>query len=93
MSSLSSESSQSGKRSYARVPLSPPSSSNSRIPVTPAVLRSIFASSRTAMEERSISRIAFFRFAGFVLSCIGISLIAWRGRGIKAGAAGILGVV
>jgi len=31
------------------------------IPVTPAVLRSIFASSRSPLEERSISRIAFFR--------------------------------
>ncbi|EJD01638.1 uncharacterized protein FOMMEDRAFT_90311 [Fomitiporia mediterranea MF3/22] len=88
----SSVSSDTEKRSYASVPLSPPSSSNGRIPVTPAVLRSIFASSRTAMEERSISRIAFFRFAGFVLSCIGISLAAWRGRGVRAGA-GILGVV
>ena len=52
------------KRSYASVPLGPPSS-NGRIPVTPGVLRSIFASSRTAMEERSISRIAFFRYARF----------------------------
>ncbi|KAL5507795.1 hypothetical protein ACEPAH_5413 [Sanghuangporus vaninii] len=84
----SSASSSSGeKRSYASIP-----SQSDGIPVTPAVLRSIFASSRTAMEERSISRIAFFRFAGFVLSCIGISLIAWRGRGIKPGAA-LLGVV
>lgn len=33
----------------------------SRIPVTPAVLRSIFASSRSPGEERSLSRIAFFR--------------------------------
>lgn len=32
--------------------------------VTPAVLRSIFASSRTVLEERSISRIAFFRYVG-----------------------------
>ncbi|KAL5527884.1 hypothetical protein ACEPAG_6685 [Sanghuangporus baumii] len=88
----SSASSSSGeKRSYASIPLSPPSQSDG-IPVTPAVLRSIFASSRTAMEERSISRIAFFRFAGFVLSCIGISLIAWRGRGVKPSAA-LLGVV
>ncbi|TDL29929.1 hypothetical protein BD410DRAFT_46924 [Rickenella mellea] len=72
-------------------PLSKPPKKTSRIPVTPAVLRSIFASSRTAMEERSISRVAFFRFAVFVLSCIGISLAASRGRGIKAGA-GLLGV-
>ncbi|KAF5388011.1 hypothetical protein D9615_000546 [Tricholomella constricta] len=70
----------------------PPSDSTSRIPVTPAVLRSIFASSRTPHEERSISRIAFFRFAGFLLSCVGISLAASRGRGIKTGAA-LLGVV
>lgn len=56
----SSTSSSDEKRSYASVPLGPPSS-NGRIPVTPGVLRSIFASSRTAMEERSISRVAFFR--------------------------------
>ncbi|KAF8076558.1 hypothetical protein FPV67DRAFT_422132 [Lyophyllum atratum] len=68
------------------------SDSTSRIPVTPAVLRSIFASSRTPHEERSISRVAFFRFAGFLLSCVGISLAAARGRGIKTGAA-LLGVV
>ncbi|KAE9410176.1 hypothetical protein BT96DRAFT_872003 [Gymnopus androsaceus JB14] len=72
-----------------------PSDSKSRIPVTPALLRSIFASSRTPLEERSISRLAFFRqvlFAGFLLSCLGISLAAARGRGIKGGAA-LLGVV
>ncbi|KAF8557015.1 hypothetical protein OG21DRAFT_1400097, partial [Imleria badia] len=57
-----------------------------RIPVTPAVLRSIFASSRTPHEERSISRVAFFRFAGFLLSCVGISFAAARGWGIKSGA-------
>ncbi|GLB33966.1 putative family of unknown function (DUF5310) [Lyophyllum shimeji] len=72
-------------------PNQPSSDSTSRIPVTPAVLRSIFASSRTPHEERSISRIAFFRFAGFLLSCVGISLAAARGRGIKTGAA-LLGV-
>ncbi|KAF9464390.1 hypothetical protein BDZ94DRAFT_1256337 [Collybia nuda] len=69
-----------------------PPDSTSRIPVTPAVLRSIFASSRTPHEERSISRVAFFRFTGFLLSCVGISLAAARGRGIKGGAA-LLGVV
>ncbi|KAJ3716279.1 hypothetical protein DFJ43DRAFT_1006756 [Lentinula guzmanii] len=69
-----------------------PSDSKSRIPVTPALLRSIFASSRTPLEERSISRLAFFRFAGFLLSCLGISLVAARGRAIKSGAA-LLGVV
>ena len=40
-------------------PVSP--DSQSKIPVTPTVLRSIFASSRTPLEERSISRVAFFR--------------------------------
>ncbi|KIM90957.1 hypothetical protein PILCRDRAFT_1193 [Piloderma croceum F 1598] len=58
--------------------------SNSRIPVTPTVLRSIFSSSRTPIEERSISRVAFFRFAGFLLSCVGISLAAARGRGLRS---------
>ncbi|CAL1700363.1 unnamed protein product [Somion occarium] len=64
---------------------------NSRMPVTPAVLRSIFASSRTILEERSLSRVAFFRFTGFVLSCLAISLAASRSRGIKSSAA-LLGV-
>ena len=32
-----------------------------RVPITPAVLRDIFASSRTLIEERTISRVAFFR--------------------------------
>ncbi|KAH0839931.1 hypothetical protein J3R83DRAFT_885 [Lanmaoa asiatica] len=73
-------------------PIRPPSSSPRRIPVTPAALRSIFASSRTPHEERSISRVAFFRFAGFLLSCVGISLAAARGWGIKSGT-GLLGVV
>ncbi|KAI0776136.1 hypothetical protein BD413DRAFT_602619 [Trametes elegans] len=72
-------------------PPSPPSPSRSRIPVTPAVLRSIFASSRTVLEERSLSRVAFFRFTGFLLSCLVISFAAARGRGIKSGAA-LLGV-
>ncbi|TFK22332.1 hypothetical protein FA15DRAFT_622660 [Coprinopsis marcescibilis] len=63
-----------------------------RIPVTPAVLRSIFASSRSPHEERSISRVAFFRFAGFLLSVIGISLAAARNRGLR-GSAALLGVV
>ncbi|KAJ7044507.1 hypothetical protein C8F04DRAFT_588807 [Mycena alexandri] len=73
-------------------PLQLPSDSTSRIPVTPAVLRSIFASSRTPHEERSISRVAFFRFSGFLLSCLFISLAAARGRGIRSSAA-LLGVV
>ncbi|KAI0284294.1 hypothetical protein BGY98DRAFT_586617 [Russula aff. rugulosa BPL654] len=63
----------------------------SRIPVTPAVLRSIFASSRSPGEERSLSRIAFFRFSGFIISCLAISLMANQGRGIRTGAA-LLGV-
>ncbi|TFK55528.1 hypothetical protein OE88DRAFT_1610777, partial [Heliocybe sulcata] len=62
-----------------------------RFPVTPGVLRSIFASSRTIFEERSISRVAFFRFTGFLISCLAISLAASRGRSIKSGAA-LLGV-
>ncbi|KAF9076824.1 hypothetical protein BDP27DRAFT_1312649 [Rhodocollybia butyracea] len=70
----------------------PPADSKSRIPVTPALLRSIFASSRTPLEERSISRLAFFRFTGFLLSCLGISLAAARGRGVTGGAT-LLGVV
>ncbi|GBE80176.1 hypothetical protein BKA93DRAFT_728101 [Sparassis latifolia] len=65
----------------------PPPGQPSRIPVTPAVLRSIFASSRTTNEERSLSRVAFFRFTGFLLSCLAISVAAARGRGIKSGAA------
>ncbi|KAF8138473.1 hypothetical protein EV363DRAFT_1314018 [Boletus edulis] len=43
-------------------PIQPPSSPSRRIPVTPTVLRSIFASSRTLHEERAISRVAFFRY-------------------------------
>ncbi|CAE6456080.1 unnamed protein product [Rhizoctonia solani] len=62
----------------------PPPDEKKRSPVSPAVLRSIFASSRTANEERSISRVAFFRFVGFILSCLGISVYAARGRGIRA---------
>ncbi|KAG7449068.1 uncharacterized protein BT62DRAFT_1002618 [Guyanagaster necrorhizus] len=58
----------------------PADSAKRHIPVTPALLRSIFASSRTPNEERSISRIAFFRLA------------AARGRGIKSSTA-LLGVV
>lgn len=86
---------------------------NNRIPITPTVLRNIFARSRTLFEERTISRVAFFRyvlrfqsfyhfdryetsiywlnenifgfyfsFAGFLLSCLGISLAAARRRPI-----------
>ncbi|KAJ7068446.1 hypothetical protein C8F01DRAFT_979305 [Mycena amicta] len=68
---------------------SPPSDSSRR--VTPAALRAIFASSRTPHEERSISRVAFFRFSGWLLSCLAISLAASRGRAIKGGS--LLGVV
>lgn len=47
----------------ALAPRSPsPDKPSSRIPVTPAVLRNIFASSRTILEERSLSRVAFFRY-------------------------------
>ncbi|KAJ6598877.1 hypothetical protein DFH09DRAFT_902224 [Mycena vulgaris] len=90
---MPSSSSTSGTTTTARpTPLQPPSDSSRRIPVTPAVLRSIFASSRTPHEERSISRVAFFRFSGFLLSCLAISLAAARGRGIRNSAA-LLGVV
>ncbi|KIK67963.1 hypothetical protein GYMLUDRAFT_801481 [Collybiopsis luxurians FD-317 M1] len=89
---MSSSSSSTAKPGPSFDQLPQPSDSKSRIPVTPALLRSIFASSRTPLEERSISRLAFFRFAGFLLSCLGISLAAARGRGIKSGAA-LLGVV
>lgn len=99
----------SSNRAPSRSYVSPSSSvgsetGNRRIPVTPAVLRSIFASSRTVMEERSISRVTFFRFvesllycttqnlyasragrfAGFVLSCVMISVAAARNRGRPA---------
>ncbi|KAI9466941.1 hypothetical protein BJY52DRAFT_1111637 [Lactarius psammicola] len=78
-----------GPGANAREPISP--RNTSRIPVTPAVLRSIFASSRSPGEERSLSRIAFFRFSGFIISCLAISLMANQGRGIRTGAA-LLGV-
>ncbi|RPD80794.1 hypothetical protein L226DRAFT_565631 [Lentinus tigrinus ALCF2SS1-7] len=52
----------SGSGAPSNAGLPPPSPTRSRIPVTPAVLRSIFASSRTALEERSLSRVAFFRY-------------------------------
>ncbi|RDB22754.1 hypothetical protein Hypma_010023 [Hypsizygus marmoreus] len=91
-SSTSTTSTRTARPGPLSAPIQPPPDSTSRIPVTPAVLRSIFSSSRTPHEERSISRIAFFRFAGFLLSCVGISLAAARGRGIKSGAA-LLGVV
>ncbi|KAH9927266.1 uncharacterized protein B0H18DRAFT_1003789 [Fomitopsis serialis] len=57
----------------------PPGKQPSRIPVTPR------------FSERSLSRVAFFRFTGFLLSCVAISLCAARGRAIKSGAA-LLGV-
>lgn len=62
-----------------------------RWPITPAVLRDIFAASRTPGEERSISRLAFFRFAGFLISCLGISLAATRGWGKRNGLLGAPG--
>ena len=84
----------------------------SGIQVTPAVLRSIFANSRSPVEERSISRIAFFRsvshacgitggltrfidmarFAGWLLSIVGISMAAARNRALKNSAT-LLGVI
>lgn len=56
-------------------PVSPPPS-NSRIPVTPAVLRAIFASSRSPREERSLSRVAFFRWV-FVLGRVSLDLFVF----------------
>jgi hypothetical protein len=53
------------RRGPINTPVLPPFPSDppeNRIPVTPALLRAIFASSRTTMEERSISRVAFFRY-------------------------------
>ncbi|KDQ15423.1 hypothetical protein BOTBODRAFT_187265 [Botryobasidium botryosum FD-172 SS1] len=85
-SSSSHSSSTARPRGRAFSPAPSSETSQNRIPVTPAVLRSIFASSRTASEERSISRVAFFRFAGFLLSCIGIGFAAARSRGIKSAA-------
>ncbi|KIO30198.1 hypothetical protein M407DRAFT_20666 [Tulasnella calospora MUT 4182] len=70
----------------------PPPGDKGGIPVTPAVLRSIFASSRTSLEERTVSRVAFFRFAGFLISCLAISLAAAKGRKVKT-AATVLGLV
>ncbi|KIM46392.1 hypothetical protein M413DRAFT_64247 [Hebeloma cylindrosporum] len=89
----SSSSSTTARPVYKAFQQEPPNlDSKRRIPVTPAVLRSIFASSRSPHEERSISRIAFFRFAGFLISCIGISFAAARNRSIRNTAA-LLGVV
>ncbi|KAF9534702.1 hypothetical protein CPB83DRAFT_210752 [Crepidotus variabilis] len=93
MSSTTSTSSMTARPVYGEFRQPPViESTNSRIPVTPAVLRSIFASSRSPNEERSISRIAFFRFAGWLISCIGISFAAARNRGLK-NTASLLGVV
>ncbi|KIY67958.1 hypothetical protein CYLTODRAFT_490204 [Cylindrobasidium torrendii FP15055 ss-10] len=99
MSSRGSPHSATGSSSTARPPNaelpqypSPPASS-SRMPVTPALIRGIFASSRSPNEERSISRIAFFRFTGFVLSAMFISWLAARGRGVRGSAALLGGVV
>ncbi|KZT36675.1 hypothetical protein SISSUDRAFT_988873, partial [Sistotremastrum suecicum HHB10207 ss-3] len=79
--------------SMASKSFEPPEPDNeSRIPITPGLMRSIFASSRTSTEERSISRIAFFRFSGFLLSCLGISLAAARRYGRRS-ATSFLGAV
>ncbi|TFL00513.1 hypothetical protein BDV98DRAFT_509011 [Pterulicium gracile] len=92
MSTISSASSSTTTASRPTARNLGPKPQDNRIPVTPAVLRGIFASSRTPLEERSISRVAFFRFTGFLLSCLGIAWAAARGRGIKNSAA-LLGVV
>ncbi|KAH9948765.1 hypothetical protein B0H21DRAFT_731864 [Amylocystis lapponica] len=54
-----------------------PADKSSRIPVTPAALRSIFASSRTILEERSLSRVAFFRYA-YLCLWHGYTLSLWH---------------
>ncbi|GBC42127.2 hypothetical protein RhiirA5_282507 [Rhizophagus irregularis] len=43
-------------------------------------LRRIFSSFRTPEEERQISRSAFFKFVGFVISCMAITMLANRNR-------------
>ncbi|SCV72631.1 BQ2448_4168 [Microbotryum intermedium] len=43
-------------------------------------LRNIFASFRTAHEERQYSQAAFYKVLGFVLVSLGMSLIAHKGR-------------
>ncbi|KAK1229533.1 hypothetical protein PQX77_007421 [Marasmius sp. AFHP31] len=87
--SSSSSTTSTAKPSHAPAQPPPPPASNSRIPVTPALLRSIFASSRTPLEERSISRAAFFRSALVRFSKL---FVAARNRGIKSSAA-LLSVV
>lgn len=39
-------------------------------------LRRIFSSSRTPLEERAVSRKAFFRFITFLASCATIALVS-----------------
>ncbi|RIB27748.1 hypothetical protein C2G38_1694311 [Gigaspora rosea] len=43
-------------------------------------LRRIFSSFRTPEEERQISRSAFFKFVGFVISCMAITMLANKNR-------------
>ncbi|SCZ92626.1 BZ3500_MvSof-1268-A1-R1_Chr5-2g08044 [Microbotryum saponariae] len=43
-------------------------------------LRNIFASFRTAHEERQYSQAAFYKFLGFILVSLGMSLVAHKGR-------------
>ena len=43
-------------------------------------LRRIFSSFRTPEEERQISREAFFKFVGFVVSCIAITMLSNKNR-------------
>ncbi|KIY73176.1 hypothetical protein CYLTODRAFT_255418 [Cylindrobasidium torrendii FP15055 ss-10] len=78
MSSTSSEASfrpsPSLRKSYSHPSFPPPDHSRR---VTPALLRSIFASFRTPWEERVMSRVAFFRFSAWVLSCV---FISWTAR-------------
>ncbi|KAI9301071.1 hypothetical protein BJ944DRAFT_272027 [Cunninghamella echinulata] len=43
----------------------------------------IYSSFRTPEEERQFSRSAFFKFSGYILSCIVITVLASRSNGGK----------
>ncbi|KAF9322595.1 hypothetical protein BG006_002257 [Podila minutissima] len=50
-------------------------------------LRRIFASSRTPEEEAQISRSAFFKFSGYILTCAFITWVAAKqGAHLRLGA-------
>ncbi|KAK3816766.1 MAG: hypothetical protein JOS17DRAFT_794808 [Linnemannia elongata] len=59
----------------------------SPLPMALPNLRRIFASSRTAEEEAQISRSAFFKFSGYVLTCAFITWVAAKqGAHLRLGA-------